>query len=84
MELKTHFFGLSKEGRTAFAMACGTSVGHMRNVAYGYKQPAAELAVAIERESGKRVTRQGLYPDSYGSIWPELVEQKRVPATTGA
>lgn len=72
MELKTHFFALSKEGRATFAAACGTSVGHMRNVAYGYKQPAAELAVAIERESGKSVTRQGLYPETFAKIWPEL------------
>lgn len=74
MDLRTYFFSMSQVGREDFASRCGTTFGHMRNVAYGYREPSTELAVAIERESGRLVTRQILFPTSYGAKWPELVE----------
>lgn len=37
--------------RDAFAARCGTTGGHLRNVALGWKPCSAALAVAIERES---------------------------------
>lgn len=58
--------------REPFALACETSLGHLRNVGYGYRPCAPELAVRIERESRWQVTRQDLCPSNWESIWPEL------------
>lgn len=63
---------MSAEQREPFAKSCDTSLGHLRNVAYGYRPCAAELAVLIEDVSGRQVTRQELCPDNWWRIWPEL------------
>lgn len=72
MDLKSYFFGLDQESRESFARRCGTTRGHMQNVAYGYREPSTELAVSIERESGGACSRQDLFPDTYPAKWPEL------------
>lgn len=72
MDLKTYFFSLSTEARDAFALKCGTSRKHLQNVAYGYKQPSTELAVAIEANSKRAVTRQEMFPADFKLKWPEL------------
>lgn len=72
MDLKTFIFSLSVEDREVFAKKCDTSRWHLQNAAYGYKPINAKLAVAIERESKRKVTRQEMFPDSFKSIWPEL------------
>lgn len=64
---------MDRPDRDAFAQRCGTSLGHLNNVAYGYKPCGPELAVSIEQESGGAVTRQELRPDDWPRIWPELV-----------
>lgn len=46
-----------------FAARCGTSIGHLTNVAYGYRSCAESLAIAIERETGGAVTVEELRPD---------------------
>jgi len=71
MDLKTYIFSLSVEDREVFAKKCGTSRFHLQNAAYG-KPINAKLAVAIERESKRQVTRQEMFPDSFRAIWPEL------------
>lgn len=76
MDLKSYFFAMQDEGRDAFARKCGTTAGHMRNVAYGYKPASTELAVAIERESKRVVTRQEMFPGTFKKKWPELAEMK--------
>lgn len=48
--------------RESFANRCGTSYGHLRNVAYG-KPCAEKLAINIDRESGGVVTCESLCPD---------------------
>lgn len=58
--------------RGEFASRCGTTPGHLNNVAYRYKPCGPELAVNIERESGRLVTRPDLRPDDWDRIWPEL------------
>lgn len=74
MDLKTFIKALpSEDAREAFAIRCGTTLGHMRNVMYGYKPCGPELAVSIERESAKAVERPELCPDNWRQIWPELV-----------
>lgn len=72
MDLRTYFFNLTNEDREVFAGKCGTTRGHLQNVAYGYKKPAPILAVAIERESERQVTRQEMLPETFRAIWPEL------------
>ena len=64
---------MDRPDRAAFAIRCDTSLGHLTNVAYGYKPCSPELAVSIERESGGAVKRQELRPDDWTRIWPELV-----------
>jgi hypothetical protein len=72
MDLKTYLKSLPDEAaREAFAGRCQTSIGHLRNVMYGIKSCATDLAVHIERESGKAVTRQELR-DDWANHWPEL------------
>lgn len=70
--LKGFFYGLGKDQRKEFALACKTSVGHLNNCAYGYVQPNPALCVLIERHSLKAVRRQDLRDDWQG-IWPELI-----------
>lgn len=41
----------SPDAREAFAERCGTTIGHLNNVALSHKTCSAALAVAIERES---------------------------------
>ena len=50
-------------GRGEFAERCGTSLGHLNNVAYGYKPCGEALAVCIERESSGAVRVETLCPD---------------------
>lgn len=70
MDLKTYLSPMSVDDREAFAVACGTTRGHLQNVMYG-KTCAPALATAIERESGRAVTRKELRAD-WAAIWPEL------------
>ena len=62
MDFKTYFLSLSISDRQALAKAGETSVGHLRNVAYG-KTCGEKLAVIIERESGGAVLCESLRPD---------------------
>lgn len=50
--LKSHWKTLSHEQREAFASRCNSTVGHIQNVMYGVRPCSAELAVAMELESG--------------------------------
>lgn len=72
MDLKTYLNSLDKEEQEAFAKKCETSIGHLRNCAYGARTVSAELAVAIEQNSKRAVTRQDLFPDTFRKTWPEL------------
>lgn len=60
MSLKPYLLSMSMPEREDFARRCGTSYGHLRNVAYGHKPCSAELAINIDRESGGRVTCEEL------------------------
>lgn len=61
-----------EDARKGFAVRCGTTPGHMRNVMYGSKTCGVTLAVAIERETGNAVTRRELCPDKWAEVWPDL------------
>jgi DNA-binding transcriptional regulator YdaS (Cro superfamily) len=72
MDLKSYLSPLSADQREAFAKRCGTTRGHLQNVAYG-KTCAPALATAIELNSGGKVKRKDLR-DDWKRIWPELAE----------
>jgi len=63
MELKIYLSNLSADKKTDFAKRCLTSVGHLQNIAYGYKPCGESLAINIERESLGEVTCEALRPD---------------------
>lgn len=58
-----------------FAQRCGTTTGHLRNIAGGRRPVGEKLSVCIERESNGDLTRRDLR-DDWHLIWPELVEQE--------
>lgn len=72
MHLKKYISEVDAAERERLASACGTALGHLRNVMYGYRPCAPELASAIERNTAGAVTRQDLRPDDWHEIWPEL------------
>ena len=72
MDFHQYFFAMDKPQRSAFASRVGSTEGHLNNVAYGYRQPATDLAVSIERESQGVVGRKELRPDDYWRHWPDL------------
>lgn len=49
--------------REAFAVKCGTTFGHLNNVAYGSKTCGESLAINIDRESEGAVTCEECRPD---------------------
>lgn len=82
MQLREHLKQLSREDRAAMAVRCGTTLGHLTNVSYGYKECGPALAVAIEIDTGRTVTRRDLRPGDWERIWPELADQG-APAAAG-
>lgn len=73
---KGFFYGLGKDQRKEFALACNTSVGHLNNFCYGLTTLAPILCTSIERESKGEVTRRELRPDDCEGIWPDLLPVK--------
>jgi DNA-binding transcriptional regulator YdaS (Cro superfamily) len=63
MDLKAYLETLSVVERNIFAKKCGTTPGHLRNVSYGYRPCGESLAIAIERESERKVRCESLRPD---------------------
>ena len=62
MDFKTFWLSLSDIERSALAESCKTSVGHLRNIAYG-KKCGEKLAIDIERESRGKVRVESLRDD---------------------
>ena len=63
MNLHEFLKPLENEALLAFATACDTSPGQLKQVAYGNRRPSASLAINIERESQGQVTCEQLRPD---------------------
>lgn len=76
MELKTYLRPMSAAERDKFARRCGTTIGHMTNVAGHHKPCSPKLAAAIEVQSGGEVSRQEMR-DDWREIWLELRPIKR-------
>jgi DNA-binding transcriptional regulator YdaS (Cro superfamily) len=47
----------------ALAQRSGTSVGNLKQIAYGYRLAGPGLAINLDRESGRAVTCEELRPD---------------------
>lgn len=80
MHLKTYIKSLPDEAaREAFASRCGSTIGHLRNVMYGFRPCAPELAMTIEVESGGAVMRWELRPNDWHRIWRDLIGADGAP-----
>jgi hypothetical protein len=77
MDFKSYFFGMQPAARDDFAKKCETTVGHLQNVAYGFRDASTELAVLIEQHSKKQVRRVDLFPETFARKWPELAKPAR-------
>jgi len=62
-KLKEFFFSLDRHERDAFASNCGTTVGQIKQIAYGNRPCNPTLAINIDRESCGRVPCDELCPD---------------------
>lgn len=63
MTLLDYMKGLTPEQLGEFAEACSTSVGQLKQVAYGHRRAGAGLAIAIDRHSGGQVPCESLRSD---------------------
>lgn len=61
--LKAHLRTIKgEEAKQAFARRCGTTVNHLRAIAYGAKPCGESLAINLERESEGNVKVEELCP----------------------
>lgn len=65
-KLLQYLNSLSKEARTAFCSACGTTEGYLRVAVSAGKQLGGTLCILIERESNGAVQCEDLAP---GADW---------------
>lgn len=58
-----------------FAKRCATTVGYLRQIAYGHRECQAALAINIERESAREITCEELCP--IGVDWSYIRAERR-------
>ncbi|PXX58521.1 DNA-binding transcriptional regulator YdaS, prophage-encoded, Cro superfamily [Pseudomonas sp. LAMO17WK12:I10] len=63
MTLSEYLKTMDKEGLEVFAGHCGTSVGQLKQVAYGNRRASAGLAVSLDRETSGVIRCEALRPD---------------------
>ncbi|OOG11305.1 YdaS family helix-turn-helix protein [Pseudomonas sp. C9] len=63
MKLLEHIRSLEPAQLDALAERSGTSVGNLKQIAYGYRLAGPGLAINLDRESGRAVTCEELRPD---------------------
>jgi DNA-binding transcriptional regulator YdaS (Cro superfamily) len=69
MQLLDYLKSMPTPERATFAQRCGTTIGHLTNIAYGYRPCGESLAIAVERESGGVIQVEVLCPDV---DWPVI------------
>jgi DNA-binding transcriptional regulator YdaS (Cro superfamily) len=79
MRLSEYIKRFSREEREQFAFACGTTVGHLNNVAGRHRTASAALTRSIARQTGGAVPEWELRPDDWHVIWPELQQDAAAP-----
>ncbi len=75
MELLEFIKSLPPEELDAFAMGVGTTVPHLRNVAYKQRVASAALAAQIQVRSGGKVQVAALRPKDWHPVWGRDVNQ---------
>jgi hypothetical protein len=84
VELKQFINALPSEvAREQFALACGTSLGHLRNACSGLRTLHPEVCTQAEIASGGAVRRWHLRED-WPRIWPELIGVKGAPRVSAS
>ena len=73
MKLSDYLREMPVADRAALARACGTTYGHLKNVAFSGKPCGEKLAMALELATDGAVTRRELRPTDWWEIWHELV-----------
>ena len=63
MKLKEYWDQIPAKKKKEFAQACNCTVGHMRNVANGYKRVSTTLAYRIDKVTNSVVSKETLRPD---------------------
>ncbi|MFH7764562.1 hypothetical protein [Acinetobacter sp. BSP-28] len=63
-QLKQYLKPMKKEEREAFASRCGTTLGNLNQIMYGYTTCGAALAIAIDRESKGNIRCDDLCPSA--------------------
>ncbi len=72
-ELLKYLNALPRTEQERLAASCSTTLGYLRKAIYSGELLRPALCVAIERETGRQITRQVLRED-WIDIWPELSE----------
>lgn len=63
-ELKAWLKSLADDdARESFALRCGTTLGHLRNVSYGQRPASPELCAALEFETEGQIECTLMRPD---------------------
>ncbi len=76
-DLKTFLGALANEDeRKAFAVRCGTTIKHMRNVMYGTRLCSEKLAASLERESRGMVKVEASCAKPDGGKWRRIPDAK--------
>lgn len=79
MDLLSFKRTLTKEAWEQFARDCGTSPGHLRNVAYGTAKANAALTRQVYEQSHGAVPVWELRPSDWHTTWPELASMPGAP-----
>jgi len=82
-KLLTLWRGIDRDGRDSLAKRCGTTVNHMRNVAYGQKTCGESLCINIERATKGAVRCEDLRPDVDWGYLRGTAGEPAPPAETG-
>lgn len=62
-ELRTYLKSLSPAEQERFAKRCGTTLGYLRKSLSTKPRLGEVIVIALERESGGKVTCEGIRPD---------------------
>lgn len=68
MNLREYLKSISSEQAETLAKTCGTTLGYLRQVAYGNRRVRESLAIKLEKETGRAVQCEDLRPDVDWSV----------------
>jgi DNA-binding transcriptional regulator YdaS (Cro superfamily) len=80
MELLDFIRPLDSEALEGFAVRVGTTVAHLRNVAYGSRVASAALAAQIQVATDGAVQVSQLRPKDWHLVWGAAVNQTMKPS----